>query len=398
MINIRYGTRDETERSFSMRSSNLLFESGITDQKVEIGEDENLTFLMFEDPKQASLESGIMDLDVDILAMAFYLLSRYEEYLEVPKDKYGRYPSKESLASKYGFLNLPLIDMWIDRFTQMINKRFNTSWSLCGTFKIQPTIDIDLPYAYRYKGWKKYAGIAKDIIKWDSENQKARLDNWTRGSDPFDTYDWMKEACAKCSSRPIIFLLNNYKKPHDENHISSTDHYSNIIKNLELWADIGIHPSMESNAAKGKLKTEYEWLQDQCNTEIKKSRQHFLQLELPQTYQRLISIGITDEYSMMYPDCTGYRASTSRAYKWYNLSEEKSTNLAIHPSMTMDVTMRYYMDHSPEEAIAVCQSLIKQSKAVKGTFSFIWHNSSLSEAYGWGPWKKVFLSLIEDSK
>jgi len=80
------------------------------------------------------------------------------------------------------------------------------------------------------------------------------------------------------------------------------------------------------------------------------------------------------------------------------LSIEHSDDLTIHPSMTMDVTMRYYNNYAPDEAISVCQSLKENTAAVNGIFSFIWHNSSLSEAYGWQPWKKVFLSLIEDYK
>ena len=398
VINIRYGKRDVAEESLSMKSSSLLAESNIKAKKVKVGTYEELTYLIFKESESTQLENGITDLEVDIFAMVFYLLSRYEEYLEVPKDRLGRYPSKESIASKHDFLHLPLVDIWIDRFTQMINKRYNADWSLSGSFSIQPTIDIDLPYAYKYKGWKRYAGIAKDIIKWNSTNQEARIRNWTSGADPFDTYDWIKEACAKCSKRPIIFLLNNYKKPHDENHLANTVHFARIIKQLEKWADICIHPSMESNTDINQLKKEHIWVQDQCGVDITKSRQHFLQLEFPHSYQRLISIGITDDFSMMYPDQPGYRASTSRTHQWYDLSKEESTSLTIHPGMTMDVTMRYYMNYSPEEAIAKCQSLIKQSKAVKGTFSFIWHNSTLSEAYGWGPWKKVFLSLIEDHK
>ena len=398
VINIRYGHRDKEEDSYSIRSSSLLAESSITRQHIQVDTVEGLTSLQFEDGAKRQSEDESIDLDVDLFAMVFYLLSRYEEYLETPKDQHGRYPSKESIASKHNFLHLPLVDMWIDRFAQLINERYHAGWSLTGRFDIQPTIDIDLPYAYQYKGWKKYVGIAKDIIKWNRPNQKARINNWATGKDPFNTYDWIKEACAKCNRQPIIFLLNNYKKPHDENHLAYTDHLTSIIKKLEQWADIGIHPSIESNFNQEKLKDEFDWLQDRTSSKIVKSRQHFLQLQLPTTYQRLIALGIMDDYSMMYPDQPGYRASTSRAYRWYDLSKEVNTSLTIHPSMTMDVTMRYYKSYKPEEAITNCQALIEQSNAVNGTFSFIWHNSTLSEAYGWGPWKKVFLSLIEDYK
>jgi hypothetical protein len=40
----------------------------------------------------------------DLFAAAFYLLSRYEEYLSQEKDQYGRFPAEASLAFKAGFL------------------------------------------------------------------------------------------------------------------------------------------------------------------------------------------------------------------------------------------------------------------------------------------------------
>ena len=41
------------------------------------------------------------------------MLSRYEEYLPHIKDEYGRFEAKESLAFKYGFLEIPIVDKWV---------------------------------------------------------------------------------------------------------------------------------------------------------------------------------------------------------------------------------------------------------------------------------------------
>ena len=44
------------------------------------------------------------DLPFDIFAASFFLVSRYEEYLEYQPDEYGRYQASSSLAFKNGFL------------------------------------------------------------------------------------------------------------------------------------------------------------------------------------------------------------------------------------------------------------------------------------------------------
>jgi len=397
-INIRYGQRSKEEDSFSIQSSDLLYENSIRRQNIKVNYVNDLPYPILEVMEDEHRTDKIVDCKVDILAMSFYLLTRYEEYHEGDRDKHGRFKSINSCASKYEFLQIPIVDMWIKRLAKMINKKYHTNWSLSGTFAVKPTIDIDLPYAYNYKGWKKYAGMAKDIVKWNYKNQQARLNNWITGEDPFDTYDWIQTTCKTHDVQPIFFILNNYKKPYDENHLAYSHELSNVILQLEKWATIGIHPSIASNSEKVKIKKEIQWLEQQLQSNVSHSRQHFLRLDMPKTYSALTALNIRDDHSMMYPDAMGYRASTSRPYRWYDLSIEHSEDLTIHPSMTMDVTMRYYNNYAPDEAISVCQSLKESTAAVNGIFSFIWHNSSLSEAYGWQPWKKVFLSLIEDYK
>ena len=64
------------------------------------------------------------DYPFDIFSAVFYLLSRYEEYLPHKKDMYGRYAHENSLAFKEGFLNLPLINIWLEDFKNVLKKKF----------------------------------------------------------------------------------------------------------------------------------------------------------------------------------------------------------------------------------------------------------------------------------
>jgi hypothetical protein len=64
------------------------------------------------------------DYPFDIFAASFYLLVRYEEYLSHKKDMYGRYAHENSLAFKEGFLNFPLINIWIEDFKKYLKQKF----------------------------------------------------------------------------------------------------------------------------------------------------------------------------------------------------------------------------------------------------------------------------------
>src|SRR5690606_27819967 len=64
------------------------------------------------------------DLPFDIFSAAFYLISRYEEYVSNEKDEYGRFHGKQSLAYQCGFLKRPVIDEWAYTFLKLLKDRY----------------------------------------------------------------------------------------------------------------------------------------------------------------------------------------------------------------------------------------------------------------------------------
>ncbi len=64
------------------------------------------------------------DFPFDIFAAAFYLLSRYEEYLPFQPDKHGRFPHEASLAYKENFLHLPLVNYWLEDLKKALRVKF----------------------------------------------------------------------------------------------------------------------------------------------------------------------------------------------------------------------------------------------------------------------------------
>ena len=60
----------------------------------------------------------------DPFAASFYLVSRYEEYLDYQKDKYNRYPARESILEKYGLLKKPVVNIWAGMIAAKMKERF----------------------------------------------------------------------------------------------------------------------------------------------------------------------------------------------------------------------------------------------------------------------------------
>ena len=73
----------------------------------------------------------------------------------------------------------------------------------------------------------------------------------------------------------------------------------NVIKfDISDHSKIGIHPSFASNTSFNKLEKEVGRLSKIINREIWRSRQHFLKVNLPETYRNLIELDITDDFTM----------------------------------------------------------------------------------------------------
>ena len=63
---------------------------------------------------------------------------------------------------------------------------------------------------------------------------------------------------------------------------------------------IGIHPSWQSGQEEAVLMEEVDELAEITGLPVKYSRQHYIRMTLPQTYRRLIDVGIEKDFSMGY--------------------------------------------------------------------------------------------------
>jgi hypothetical protein len=61
----------------------------------------------------------------------------------------------------------------------------------------------------------------------------------------------------------------------------------------------------------------------------------------------------------------------------------------------MDATLRHYMKIKPAEVMSYVGPLIKEVRAVNGTFTTLWHNESISEMHPWEGWKDVYEDVVK---
>jgi hypothetical protein len=207
--------------------------------------------------------------------------------------------------------------------------------------------------------------------------------------DPWDVYDNLKETIIKNSLEAVFFFLVADKTKHDRNLSYKNSLMKSLIQKIESFSKIGIHPSFTTSDFPEKISTEKERLENLSGEKIIKSRQHYLKFKLPDTYNSLLSAGIKEDYSMGFPEVSGFRAGTCKPFYVYDLKNEKITDLKILPVTCMDATFIYYSKKSPEKSLLEILNLLKETKKVEGTFIPIFHNEYLGKNRDNKKWRMV---------
>jgi hypothetical protein len=174
--------------------------------------------------------------------------------------------------------------------------------------------------------------------------------------------------------------------------------YADRLRGLKRWATVGIHPSYTSSITPGRTATEIRSLALVLGTEVHVSRQHFLRMRIPDTYRELLAAGIEEDHSMGLHDRIGFRAGTCTPYQWYDLEQERATHLEVHPFAVMDNTLRHKLRLSPADAAAHTAELVRRVRAVKGTFTGLWHESFLGNDKANGGWREAILNIIAEAR
>jgi hypothetical protein len=374
---------------FFIRNNELLFEQGVNDLDINVFHWEDIPCFFNSGSKSA--------IPFDIFAASFYLLSRYEEYLPHVRDIHERFTAEQSIAYKYRFLEKPLIDIWAFKLLEKLKEKFPDYDYETRTYQFISTIDVDNAFAYKHKSLvRTFGAFLKDLFSFNLRNfwdRFAVIVNLKK--DPNNTFGTILSLKKKYNVDTVFFFLVADYTTFDTNVSASKNKFKLLIKTMGDYAKVGLHPSYFSMKDEVLLKKEKERLESITNMPMEKSRQHYLRFSLPITYQNLIDLEISEDYSMGYASHIGFRASTCTPFYFYDLDFEIQTPLKIIPFALMDTTLNDYMELTPKQSLERIKILKEEVKAVNGTFVTLFHNESLSNYLRWRGWSRVYESMLK---
>jgi hypothetical protein len=256
-----------------------------------------------------------------------------------------------------------------------------------------------MAWSYKHKGWwRNLGGYVTSLIKADRNGIKERFKVLSgKQKDPFDAYSWMNGLHVKYKLKPYYFFLVAEKKgKYDKNIRPSLQAMQELIYDHAIRYPVGIHPSWKSGDNTSLIKKEIERLSKITGSQILSSRQHYIRFTLPATFHLLIESGIRFDFSMGYGSINGFRASVASAFYWYDLKNEKQTDLMLFPFCFMDANSFYEQKFTAEQALDEMRYYYKSVKEINGMFIIIWHNTFLGTDSSFIGWKSSYEQFIKE--
>ncbi len=371
--------------------TDLLFQTDVQSFEVNVGKWNGLTTL-FPLEENIAMENS---LPFDFFAASFYLLSRYEEYQIMEKDQHGRFPAEMSVAYKNHFLEIPLIDLWIYKLKEKLQKWNDTIIFLPNSYTFIPTIDVDSVYAYRNRGIVQTVTCCiRDVIKGNFKAAKERmLTVLGFRKDSFFNLEEVDKMHKSLGLRPLFFFHCGWFGKHDKRAIYPSWRYAVVRNKISRTDVVGMHPSYNSAKCHFLFKIEKTML-NWNESPSRPVRFHYLRMIVPETYEYIEEEGFTSDWSMCYSNNPGFRASTSHPFYFFNLKKNEVSNLMVYPTAVMDKTLKQNLKLSVEESLQYILRLRDVVKEVDGTFITLFHNEHFAEDFGWKGWKEMYERML----
>ena len=343
----------------------------------------------------------------DIIASTYFLTTRYEEVLRPEtRDEHGRFPGKESLPFKAGFLTRPVVDEYALLLRQWMNDAGIDVKTPGRSFSVLLTHDID--HLGQYTGIIRYLrtiaaavrGHKHPRVVW--EGPLVRLGIMP---DPFDNFDLLLEMDENVQTDPhralvktVFFFLAPGSGGRDTTYrIHDPAALEIVRKVIGHGHDIGLHASYQAGLNPAVLAEEKSRLERVCGRNIHKNRHHFLAWREVRDGYGIKKAGLDWDATMGYADQAGFRLGVCRSIPLFDPVGIQYLGIEEHPLILMEDSLGNdkYMGLPYREAWETSQRLLHETYRHDGEFVVLWHNHSIAEGRG-GYYLKLYRKLLSE--
>ena len=308
---------------FFVKNFGLLYQKGVQNIDIFIEYFEGIPYFF-------SAKKGCFPFD--IFSASFFLLSRYEEYKCGNNEKYENFSATESIAYKYNFLEIPIIDIWVEKFKKALLEKYPNL--VFNEKKYTETSVIEVAKAFKYKHKGIVRSISRSIVDiftlnfYNFINRLKVIFGFIK--DPFDIYDQFINFHKEKNIRNIFFfLLANYSI-HDKGISYNNVKYKYLIKYMADYSIVSVLSSYFATFDIKEMKNEQKRMNAILNRSITRFKANNNILPLPDIYRKLTECEYKEDYSMGYTSHIGFRSGTCTPYFFYDIKLEVQLPVLVH--------------------------------------------------------------------
>jgi len=334
---------------------------------------------------------------IDIFATVFFMLTRWEEFVIPCRDNHNRFQAIDSLAFKFGFLDRPIVNEYIDCLWSMLLKLGYNGSRHRDKFSIYLTHDVDeiLAYPTPKKFLKKIVGDLFVRKKPLLAIERA-YDYIIQKKDPYDTFDKIMDISDKYEIQSHFFFMSGGVTKYDNRYNIESSLAKDLIEKIKKRGHvIGFHPSYNAYNDFEQFKLEKNMLKSTTMLNIVSGREHYLRFEVPKTWQIWEDNNMEWCSNMAYANHSGFRSGVCYAYTPFNILTREKLKLKERPLVVMEVTLIEETNsvESFEKRIEYYLNMVKKHG---GEFVFLWHNSNFNSYEDFSRDKiKTYASIYE---
>ncbi len=328
----------------------------------------NLVIPDFAHPEVERVDDTLI-VHTDLIYNTFFFISRAEELLCADRDEHGRFTARNSVLGQDNRLLIPIVD----EYARFLMKLLDLPLPDAGFSHIYLTHDVDTIEHFRH-----LRGAVGGILRGQRQQVRAALRNLH--NDPAYTFPWLIAQDRLLHDATRIYFIKytrgrGYDYPQYNLQGRDYQHVANLLR--RSGALLGLHssyygdlPTSDMDAALGTAIPDWRY-----------HRSHYLRCSIDRM-QRLADAGITDDFTMGFPDQIGFRLQTTRPVRFINPKTMTLTPLTLHPLTVMDCTLsnENYMHLSEDEAFFECERLFDKVHQNSGEIVLLWHNTSINPA------------------
>jgi len=347
--------------------------------------------------------------DFDIVGSAFFLLTRYEEYLITSRDQHGRFSAKSSVLSGTGAQRMPLVNLYSRLLREWLQKVFEPAEDKGQHNGFHYLLTHDVDHLRLYSGLRselrklgslliRRRSVAKSV-RFLSEKMRA---NFGDHPDPYQTLDYLMDRSEERGAVSTFLFMTARDDPRDGSYAPDSPHLKQAVQAvLQRGHEIGLHGSYRSSCDAEALVQQKRILEAVAGQEVNLLRQHYLRFVAPDSWQSQSQAGFDVDFSLGYAEEIGFRAGTATPFFPFDLRQRRRIDILEFSNIIMDGTLfePQYLALTMAEAMAQCSEIINQVRRVNGVLVLLWHNSSLTDFLepGWRTFYSELLSLLDSS-